>query len=110
MFLYIYAICKRCRADACLQHNENNQRGLEINMDRSLMFSILKCEFGWNGCTSSGFDWDFVDSLIAKHKCTSRCANEVAILLAEHGEIFLERCDGKPNKRIVVNGVVEINQ
>lgn len=67
--------------------------------NRSLVFSILKCAYGWNGCTKTIVQQEKLDEIVKKHECV-RCASaEMAGFL--HDELgpkcFRQRLDGKPN-------------
>lgn len=72
----------------------------------SLVYSILKCEFGWNGVLPDSMGWAAVESIAGGQFCASERADRIAVLLAENGAVFRERIDGQPNRRRVVGGVV----
>lgn len=77
-------------------------------IDRSQVFSILKCEFGWNGVTPETLDPSELERAMVGQKCASKCANKMGILLAKNGATFIARIDGKPNRRFVVRGIVYV--
>lgn len=72
----------------------------------SLLFSILKCEFGWNGVLPDPVTWRDIDRITDEQGSESEKADEIGLLLAANGATFRERIDGKPNTRRVVGGVV----
>lgn len=76
-------------------------------MDRSLVFSILKCEYGWNGCTDTAEQMAQIDGILAREESRGNCegcaASEIAgFIQDECGRGFFgPRIDGKPNRRTV---------
>jgi hypothetical protein len=78
-------------------------------MNRSLVFSILKCEYGWNGCFDDPSIVDRIE-IIIENSCSEVCAAKViaGLLYDEGGEKrFSPRIDGKPNTRSVVRDRAE---
>jgi hypothetical protein len=71
--------------------------------DRSLAYSILKIEYGWNGCTDRAEKQETIELLIVNSDCPSCAADKAAqfIAVSQGFEVFRQRADGKPNTRIV---------
>ena len=71
--------------------------------------SILKCEYGWNGCSpgKTPEDWarfeDMTQRLVAKEMCAGVIADKLAIEIHRvvGNAYFRQRRDGKPNTRII---------
>lgn len=79
--------------------NEREQR-------RSLIFSILKCGYGWNGvCTAQTPDLDAlalngIDAGECNDCIAARIAHEILVHCGRN--YFRPRVDGRPNHRIAV--------
>lgn len=73
-------------------------------MNKSFAFSILKCEYGWGGCTKTGEQMQRLDAICEQFDCPyCAAAAMAAFLYDEIGEkTFRPRLDGLPNKRSVV--------
>lgn len=76
------------------------------SLNISMVYSILKCEFGWNGVQPETLQQEEIESALMGQGCEIACANKLAILLDEHGATFRGRIDGRPNIRHVRDGVV----
>jgi len=75
----------------------------EYKTYRSRVYSILKIDFGWNGCIPFKSFLDVDESLIEASFNDGGCINCLTQSLADdlnqHGAVFLPRLDGKPNSR-----------
>ena len=69
--------------------------------ERSHAFSILKCEYGWNGVQPAGCA--DLDTICAKASGPVCAANQMAraIHAVVGQQYFRTRMDGKPNRRRV---------
>jgi hypothetical protein len=78
---------------------------------RSLAYSILKIDYGWNGCTDRVEQQEIIDLLINNSDCSSRGADYAALYIAQSigFSAFRKRIDGKPNNRIVPPQLVPLN-
>lgn len=72
----------------------------------SVVFSILKCEFGWNGIVPESMSEHEIDWIMEEPGSASVMADKIGLLLAANGATFRERIDGKRNTRRIVGGVV----
>lgn len=74
------------------------------NKFRSQIFSILKIEFGWDGCIPASFDLSELEDEISLSHSLDKCVFSVSQSLADrlhaHGAVWLQRIDGKPNSRL----------
>lgn len=72
---------------------------------RSTVFSILKCEYGWNGCFSpemrdlDGIALAGIDAGKTPIQCAHECAIEIHRVVGQ--KYFRQRIDGRPNRRTV---------
>lgn len=76
---------------------------------RSYMYSILKCEFGWDGCYPRGIDAAALEAQAMRHDAARSAADFYALALASEGCDLgpdRTRADGKPNWAFVVDGFV----
>lgn len=68
---------------------------------RSMAFSILKCDYGWNGVTPEGCaDLDAICDAANRPICAAASMAK-AIHEIVGGRYFRSRIDGKPNRRTV---------
>lgn len=83
---------------------------IKLDDYRSCVFSVLKCGFGWGGCTSDGLTFQEVEAAFELQELTIRRGFDAGLvpllvafdLAAELHRIsgdgaFLKRIDGKPN-------------
>lgn len=77
---------------------------------RSYMYSILKCEFGWNGCYPDGLDSAAMEAEAMTRACARDAADFYALALSAAGCNLGpnrgNRLDGKPHRAFVVDGFV----
>jgi hypothetical protein len=80
---------------------------------RGLVWSILKCEFGWAGDVPDGADEERMQAFIVHgvaDPCDMRKVDQVAcgiaLYLDRFGATWQPRIDGKPNTLQVINGRV----
>jgi len=71
--------------------------------ERSTAFSILKCEYGWGGCTDTVDQQKELDSICKASECPNCAAAAMAAYLNDNvgPKTFRKRLDGKPNTRTV---------
>ena len=71
---------------------------------RSMVFSILKIQFGWNSIIPDRCNYDEWEEKIETACINNECACSVALYIADDindsGGRFQERLDGEPNLRI----------
>lgn len=74
---------------------------------RSMVYSILKCEFGFPGYYPEGFDGD-IDKMIeaAPTLTPQQIADHIAIELDHYGMKWAKRIDSRKNVRAVIGGKV----
>jgi hypothetical protein len=71
-------------------------------MNVSMVMSILKVQYGWNGCFAAG-KGEIASEILQKHICESCAAKECAAFIYDEcgPNYFMKRFDGKPNWRSV---------
>lgn len=81
-----------------------------MGVDRSFVYSIIKCDYGWNSQIPVGCDSDEWEKIIAESQCAVCAAKKIASDIFFNDGRFNERFDGKPNTRSVLKdlGVVEL--
>lgn len=68
---------------------------------RSWTYSILKCEYGWNGCFTTEMRLEeTVDAALKLSGCPLNASAKAAVAIKEHGGVFRPRVDGQPNRRV----------
>lgn len=82
-----------------------------MNDFRSFIYSILRCDYGWNKVIPDGLDFEMIDQSIktvydlgCRSKATQYAvAKDIAIKIKHAGGVkyFSKRIDGKPNNLCV---------
>ena len=71
---------------------------------RSMVFSVLKIQFGWGGVQPDGCNYEEWEQKIEAACINNECVCDVALYIADdindNGGSFLERLDGKQNLRL----------
>ncbi len=72
---------------------------------RSLVFSILKCGYGWDKCLPDGCAWEAWEEVVSLGYMDNiqpeKVAEDIAKDIHKNKGSFLARIDGTPNKLIV---------
>lgn len=84
--------------------DEINESTKEYAGYRSMVYSVIKCDYGLTGCTERYNYTEIENDIKVQHekgKCFCEAAEYIAIKHYENGGKFQERSDGKPNNKKV---------